>query len=45
MLIIRILVILFLLSPLGFAQEKQLPVDKIDEFQKLESLKNKLNQS
>ena len=45
MILIRVLLIVFLIFPLvSFAQDKQMPVDKIDEIQKLERLMNKLDQ-
>jgi hypothetical protein len=44
MLFAKVFLILLLSSSLAFAQGKQLPVDKVDEMQKLEGLTGKLDQ-
>ena len=45
MILTRVLIIVFLVFPLtSFAQDKQMPVDKIDEIQKLDRLINKVEQ-
>ena len=43
--LIKLLAILLILSPITtFAQEKQLPIEAVDQFQKLEHISNSLDQ-